>query len=304
LIQQLLEELKELGRIDDDDLMDFLHFDLVNDADDDVDDIDQSNFNFDENTVFTNFNVIGKALWDENPDFRNNAREIAAKLIIQFIEGSMGKTHSLPIYKSKPSNRGDLNDLDIEGTLENILENPNSPVTPLIFERQTSRNPVVIMLDTSLSMNGTKLLYAGLSVAILSRLIPSQDLAVLGFDKEVYPIKNLDEEISSFHLVNRLFQLNPKGGTNLSEALKTGGKMIFQNPKSSKLILMTDADPSAGGNPIPEAAKLPTLDILLFPDGNEWLAKQLIKESMNGRIYPLNSFQDVVASLQSLFSQN
>jgi hypothetical protein len=300
-MQQLLDELSELARIDDDDLSDFIQIDLANNSEDDVDEIDQSTLDLGENAIFTNFNIIGKALWNENPDFRNSAREIATKLIVEFIEGSMGKTHTLPIYVSRPMTKGDLNDLDIEGTLENILENPHSPITPLTFERQTSRNPVVIMLDTSLSMNGTKLLYAGLSIAILSRLIPSSDLAVMGFDKDVYPIKNLEEEISSYHLINRLFQLNPKGGTNLSEALRTGGKMIFQSPKSSKLILMTDADPSTGGNPIPEASKLPTLDILLFPNGNEWLANQLIKESMNGRVFPLNSFQDVVHSLQLLF---
>lgn len=297
-----MDELRGLTRIDDDDLDEFIRIDLDNNTDEESDEIDQTKFNFGENAIFTNFNIIGKALWDENPDFRNNAREIATKLIIEFIEGSMGKTYSLPIYVSKPIGNGDLNDLDIEGTLENLLENPGLPVVPLVFERQTSRNPIIIMLDTSLSMNGTKLLYAGLSIAILSRLIPSSDLSVLGFDEHVYPIKNLEEEISSYHLINRLFQLKPKGGTNLSEALITGGKLIFEYPGSSKLIMMTDADPSTGGNPIPEASKLPTLDILLFPDGNEWLANKLIKESMKGYVYPLNSFQDVLIALQLLFS--
>ena len=299
-----MNELKGLTKVEGDDLEDFIRIDLKNRYDKDTEEIDQSNFEFGENSLFTNFDIIGKALWDSNPEFRENARKIATKLIIEFIEGSFGSTHSLPTYVSRPFVDGDLNDLDIEGTLERILENPNQQIIPLIFERRTSKNPVVIMLDTSLSMNGQKLLYAGLCVAILSRLIPSTDLVVMGFDKEVYRIKNLNEEISSYHLINRLFNLKPRGSTNLSEALKFGGKLIFENPHSSKLILLTDADPSSGSNPITEASKLPTLDILLFPDGNEWLANQLIKEATEGNLYPMASLKDVAIALQLLFSRN
>ncbi len=247
--------MRGLSRVEDDDLEDFVWIDLKGKSDDDVEEIDQSIFDFGENTLFTNFDVIGKAMWDNNPEFRENAREIATKLILEFIEGSFGKTHSLPTYVSRPFIHGDLNDIYIEGTLERILESPNQQIVPLIFERRTSKYPVIVMLDTSLSMNGTKLLYAGLCVAILSRLIPSGDLAVMGFDKEVYPIKNLDEEVSSYHLISRLFELKPRGGTNLAEALKFGGKLIFQSPHSSKLIMLTDADPSTGNNPITEASK-------------------------------------------------
>ena len=300
----MIDELRKLSPVEGEDFLDFLDNLRFEETDDDAtDEIDQSKFDQIASKLFQDYDLIGKALWSESSDFRIKAQEIATKLIIEFIEGSYGSTHALPTYVSIPMKSNSLNDMDLDSTIEYALENPGQEVRPFTFERRSSRNPVVIMLDTSYSMNGFKLLIAGLCVAILAKLVPPKDLCVVGFAKKTYFIKRFDEEVSPYFLVTRLFQIVPSGITNLSEALEKGGEQIYPFPYSSKLILLTDADPTTGKNPIPVAGKLPTLDILLFPYGNSWMGERLVLEAKKGKLYKLQSLKDVPVILSNMFKQ-
>ncbi len=298
-----MKELRGLTRIDDDDLEDFIELHNLGDGEEEDDDADQNWLDLDGSNILANIEIIGKTLWDENISVRNEARNLASQLIIRFIEGTIGKTYSLPTYRSQPlSANNSFFDLDIEATLEAQIDHPGEIITPWTFQRRSARNPVVLLLDTSLSMNGEKLLIAGITVATLGRLIPPSDLCIVGFANNMYFIKKFHEEISPFHLVSRIFKLVPKGHTNLAEALKKGGELIFPFRNYSRLILLSDADPTVGKNPIIEASKLPTLDLLLFPGGNAWLGRKLVTEASYGSLHTIERFDDVMLALQSIFS--
>ncbi|MCH8906764.1 MAG: VWA domain-containing protein [Candidatus Heimdallarchaeota archaeon] len=298
-----MEELGQVKRIDDGEFMEFVKMEhLDDDADNDNGQDDDSNLELFDSTIFADLELFGQAMWHANPEFRDKARDMAAELIIQFMEGSLGVTHSLPTYVSRRYKDGDTFDLNIDATIEHAIEHPQESIAPYIYQRRQSRFPVVLMLDTSFSMSGSKLLIAGLAVATLSKLIPSKDLCVMGFAKNVYPIKTFDEEISSFSLISRIFGLVPAGPTNLSKALIEGAKLVNPFTHNSRLIFLTDADPTTGKNPLVVAGTISQLDILLFPYGNEWLAKRLAFEAGLGNLFPLKKIDDVFFALQQVLT--
>lgn len=297
-----MKELKGLARIDDDDLVDFIELHALGKGDEEDSELNQDWLDLDSNNVIANFEMIGKTFWDESQNIRDKVRDLAAQLIIKFVEGTFGATHALPTYVSRPIKKdSEFFELDIDATLEAQIDHPGQKVQPWTFQRRTARNPVVLLVDTSLSMNGEKLLIAGITVATLARLIPSSDLVIIGFAKNVYFIKQFHEELSPYHLVSRIFKLVPKGPTNLAEAINKGAELIFPFNKIGRLILLSDAEPTFGKNPIPEASKLPTLDLLLFPGGNAWLAKKLVLEVVEGKLYVLDRIEDVPNALQKMF---
>jgi len=151
-------------------------------------------------------------------------------------------------------------------------------------------------------MTGTKLMIAGTVAATLARLVPVADLCIVGFSKRPYDIKRFDEDISPYHLVSRVLKLTPRGYTNLSGALARGRQLMTDFPYNSQLILLSDAEPTTGKNPFVEASKLTTLDLLLFPGGNEWVAKRLTQEARNGRLRKISKISLIPQVLESLFS--
>lgn len=150
-------------------------------------------------------------------------------------------------------------------------------------------------------MTGFKLVMAGTVTATLARLVPMPDLCIIGFSKHPYDVKRFDEDIAPYHLIARVLKLTPRGYTNIAQALKVGRKLITDFPFDSKLILLSDSEPTSGPNPFVEASKLPSLDILLFPGGNEWVAKRLTLEARKGKLLKLSKLSLIPQALQTIF---
>ena len=68
-----------------------------------------------------------------------------------------------------------------------------------------------------------------------------------------------------------------------------------------RLIVMTDADPTRGKNPLTVAASLHQLDVLLFPMGNKWLGKRLSEEAHYGKTIELHRPEEVPEALKKIF---
>jgi len=306
LFGELLNELGALGLEDLD--VDSLLEDY--DEDEAADSFNYNEIDFDEleedgpNPALLDVEMVGKQFWESVTEFGDKAREIATEIILKYVEGNLGGDHQLPTYVSRPMRAGELVDLDIDATIEAKIQDPLTDVKPWGFERQTTRNPVLLLLDTSYSMNGMKLTIAGIVVGVLSQLLPSSDIAVLGFNKQPYFIKRFDEELSSYFMINRIMNIRPRGGTNISEALRTGSEIIFPYYPHGRMLMLSDVDPTAGKNPITEAAKVNSLDILLFPDGNAWMAEKLIFEVYHGDYYPITSYNDIPKLLKKIFSKH
>lgn len=304
MINELIDELKKLKRIDDDDELDAILANLENEdllMDTELRDLDNLEGN-DRNKILDEIEFIGRTYWKAAPEFRKQIQDLASKLIIKFIQGTFGKTHPLPAYTSIKSNTREIFDLDIERTVEQYVENPLSEPDLWVFERTQFSSPVILMIDTSFSMSGNKLMMAGLITGVLAKLIPSKDLCIMGFNKSTFYVKKFNEEIGLYYLISRILRLIPKGGTNLAKAIKKGSELIYNSLNHGKLILLSDIEPTLGKNPITEASFAPTLDILLFPAGNEWLAKSIIFEAGKGKVHKLKGLNDIPSILKEIFT--
>ncbi|MHA2503647.1 MAG: vWA domain-containing protein [Candidatus Kariarchaeaceae archaeon] len=277
--------------LEDDDLFNLDEIDL--DALDDGDEIPS----------ILDIEMVGKTFWKNLTEFGDKTREIATEIILKFVQGTLGGEHALPTYVSVPMKSGDLIDMDIDATLEAHIEHPLGEMVPWGFERRTSRNPVLLVLDTSYSMNGQKLTIAGIVVGVLAHLLPSTDLAVIGFNKEPYMIKRFDEAISKYYMIHRIMSIKPRGGTNLADAIRHSAQMIFPYHPHGRVIMLTDADPTSGKNPIPEASKLHTFDLLLFPDGNEFVAQKLCFEAHSAEYYRIKGYPQIQGIIKSIFER-
>ena len=97
--------------------------------------------------------------------------------------------------------------------------------------------------------------------------------------------------------------IKPRGGTNLAQAIKHASQSIFPFHPHGRVIMLTDADPTSGKNPIPEAAKLYKFDLLLFPDGNEFVARKLCFESFSGKYYKIKGYSQIAGYIQEIFQR-
>ncbi|KAL0417706.1 UNVERIFIED_CONTAM: E3 ubiquitin-protein ligase WAV3 [Sesamum radiatum] len=117
---------------------------------------------------------------------------------------------------------------------------------PLIS--QTSRAPVdlVTVLDVSGSMAGTKLALLKRAMGfVIQNLGPSDRLSVIAFSstaRRVFPLRKMTEN-GRHEALQAVNSLSSNGGTNISEALRKGAKVMTdrkrKNPVSS-IILLSD----------------------------------------------------------------
>ncbi len=250
--------------------------------------------------ILADINLLGRAFWELEPDVRNKTRFFAAQLIVQFLEGAMGTARKLPTYVSRPIRDTDgFLELDVESTLEAKIDNIGGITHPWVYERRTASNPVILLIDTSLSMNGTKLMMAGTVAATLAWLVPMQDLSIVGFAHELTDVKRFDEELSVHSLVSRVLRLAPRGYTDIAAAINRGRQLSGEFEPHARIILLSDAEPTSGKNPILAARRLKKLDVLLFPGGNDWLGKRLAKEADQGTFTELKNTDDIPKVLQS-----
>lgn len=305
-MEELLEELRQLKRFDDDDdeLLQLVRISLEESVKgSESEELSEEEIDALLQNPFAQLDLIGRGLTNQSKEFQEQTREFAAKLIMKFLEGSMGKTHDLPIYKSvKVNTSEEMFEIDVESTVERYLDHPYEELQPWTFSRKKSRNPVVLLIDTSFSMNGQKLLIAAMVVATLGKLIPANDLCIVKFANKPEFVKQFEEDVMGHSLLMRILQLRPRGYTDLQQALAFGNRLVNPYVPHSKLILLSDADPTMGKNPLPEAGKIQQLDVLLFPHGNRWLGQRLAKEALRGNVQQLNKVNDVPEVLKLIFN--
>lgn len=142
-------------------------------------------------------------------------------------------------------------ELDIEET----LMNPQSPVFQVKVERD---HGLVLVLDTSLSMKGEKLALLGATVAAVAMSVPSQALAILGFDSEIHTIKKFDEKVTTEMCVERVLSIPPGGFTNISKGLAVAREWIqAARFNQARVILISDGRYTEGIDPVEISKLLP-----------------------------------------------
>ncbi len=129
-----------------------------------------------------------------------------------------------------------------------------------------SRRSFVLMVDKSHSVY-RYISQIAIAAAVLSMSLQKENYSVMAFDSSVHSIKQLNEPILAEHVVDQLFLLDAGGKTNLKKALEVGLTQFQKVPLGYKRVacLLSDLQPTEGGDPLSVAQEFDDLRILQAP---------------------------------------
>ena len=195
-----------------------------------------------------------------------------------------------------------LNEFDLDTTLEETLLKSDyisySDITGI--ERISRKKVGTIILDTSGSMAGPKLLTAATAAAVAAYHLRQDKYALIAFNTTASIIKAMDQYTTIDHIVDTILDTEPAGYTNITDALKLA-YIQYQRAKrqESWAILITDGIANRGGPPETHAQKYQNLHVLqtpgTHPQGEETC--QQIAKLGRGRHIKVNSYTEVPRAL-------
>lgn len=250
--------------------------------------------------------MIGSKLLTLQADLRVRLIDWATRLVIQSISELIQTSRRLPTYTSERLRDDPYLDIDLDGTIEQYIVNPQSkPEAIRVFKRAKTGHSVLLIIDSSFSMSGQKIVMAAAAAATICHLFESRDIAVVHFGTKGKIIKRFDEEVSAETLVEQIFALVPKGFTNIYAGLKVGlDELGARKQYRFTAILISDCDANTGKTPSIIAWKLHGLKIITIPPSiNDFLAN-LIRREARGELFAANKVIDIPVILKRIFEAN
>lgn len=191
---------------------------------------------------------------------------------------------------------GDDADIDVEGTLEAVLD--RGYVTPydLVVEKREPRElSVVMMLDASLSMTGDKLAIATAAIAVLAYRLKTVDYALITFSDKPAVLKRANQAKHTDDLIADLLEARAGGYTNIDGALRKGREEIGVSKTRNRVgILITDGNYTVGPDPADAASAYRKLFVLMTEshDCQPGVCASLAKAG-GGHMYAVSSFDEI-----------
>lgn len=249
--------------------------------------------------------MVGSVLLELQADLRKRVVQWATRLLIQETSELLGIRRNIPRYVSEKPKRQFL-DFDLDGTIETVIENPIRKFEALrVFNRARADHSALLIIDSSYSMSGKKVVLAAALAATVSHIFEAQNIAVIHFGTKGHVLKRFDIDISPETLVEQIFSLTPKGLTNIYLGLKVAIEELGERKHGKyTAFLMSDCDVNAGKVPSVIAWRLPGLKIITMPpEVNDFVAGIIAKET-RGEIFPATTPRDIPLILRQIFSRN
>ncbi|GEM_PF-583104 len=177
-------------------------------------------------------------------------------------------------------------DFDFDETLE------NSPMAVLGDEVLSEQDifmsycipkqyPLVLCVDTSLSMTGEKLALTAVALAVVLLEFPHDPIGIVAFENEAKILKLPDERISIEALVERFLDVPAQGYTHLEDGMRSALSLVKQARALGQgaipsTVLLTDGKYTAGRDPSYLAGRFPHLMVLKM--GRERSSLELCRE--------------------------
>ena len=158
---------------------------------------------------------------------------------------------------------GSRGELELNETLDHVLsQGLNSEA--LRFEIKKDKEfRIALLMDTSLSMTGEKIALLAVSVAVVAFCLPTEYLALMGFDSKIRWIKKFNQKINVESLIEKILELPAGGFTNLELALDEASKELNKTKfKNISLVLISDGKYTEGADPTSKAKKFRKLNVL------------------------------------------
>lgn len=234
---------------------------------------------------------------------RPRARQIARRLALHpptEEDRSTGATGELTSVRW----HGAGDDLDLDATLEVLAAEPAPADEDLVVrERRRTTRTVVLAVDVSGSMTGERALTAAAAVGALAGELGRHRLAVLAFWSDAAVLVRPGERVAPLGLLDLLLRVPTRGLTNVAFALSTAARLVADQPRGARVLLLSDAVHNAGPDPRGVAARLPRLDVLLDVSGERDvdLGRDLARAG-RGRCRLVRDHSDIAAALSAIFA--
>lgn len=243
----------------------------------------------------------GKAL---DPAVLALARQIATRLALPRPMRQSSSRRGPGELTSVPW-RGSGDEIDLDASLETLLENPR-PEDEDLFVREylRHRRAVVLLIDVSGSMRGERIRTAAATVGALAGEFSHDSLAVVAFGSDATLLAKLDERVEPLHLLNALLSIPAKGLTNVEFPLQVARDQLARSPlRECRVLLLSDCVHNAGPDPRRTAAHLPRLDVLVDTSGEHDLdlARDLARMG-RGRLAAVPDHRQVAPAVSRFFS--
>ncbi len=224
------------------------------------------------------------------------ARRIAISATIRRVLQLLGPVNLPTRVTREPYSVGASGELDVEGTLEVMIDEGRKHPSELILEEREPKDlSVVLMLDASLSMSGDKLAIATAAIAVLAFRLKMVEFTVMTFNDRPRTIKEFDQTLSLDELVLSLLEFNASGYTNIEEALRGGSSALSKAATRNRVgVLVTDGNYTVGGDPVDASAAFKRLFVVMTESHD---CQPQVCEAMarNGRghLYTVSGFDEV-----------
>jgi Mg-chelatase subunit ChlD len=137
---------------------------------------------------------------------------------------------------------------------------------------------LLVILDTSLSMDGPHRAMAALIGAVLTRETPSGCLALMAFHSKPQLIIRFGEQVKPLEAAYRVLRTPVGGITNISAALEYGLHILAASGnRQAHAVLITDGERTAGTDPCGPAKSFRKLHVVLVGQGNTILTKEMAR---------------------------
>ena len=238
-----------------------------------------------------------------NPTKRKLFRRIVRKAVLKTslrISGQGIRGSLLKRVEYSPENP----EFDIEETLENIIGKDVIDRKDIIsVNRQRKKKTGVLILDTSGSMHGEKILNAALAAATLAYHMRRDRYAIIVFNNVANVLKKINEKENIREVIDTILDTEPVGYTRIDDALRKGLKELnkIKDPRRWAIII-TDGCYNKGDNPVPIAKKFPKLHVIQLPSNNKWcteVCKEMANKG-NGKLVRISKYSEIPTELLKL----
>ncbi len=231
------------------------------------------------------------------------AHEIASRLALVRHRDRRPRSGGRGVLQSAPFDGGS-DEIDLDATMDALLETPDIAAEDVVVRtRLLHPRAVALIVDISGSMRGERVRTAAATVGALAGEMEDDQLAVVAFWSDAALLLPLGERVEPAALMETLLRLPARGLTNVGFPLEIAAKELAgARTTQTRAILLSDCVHNAGVDPVPLAAGLARLDILLDVSGEHdaQLARELAQAG-RGRFSPVRTHRDVAPALDAIF---
>lgn len=211
-------------------------------------------------------------------------REASAQAILRHARAILGSvTHASQIkrcvWTEVPTDAEGV-ELDLETTLEE-LSLAELLAHPWVSYRERRTEPMVLCVDTSLSMTGEKLALTAVALGVVLLQFPYDPIGIIAFETEPSVVKSPQELLNPKEVIERFLDVPAQGYTHLESGIRRALKQVreirslgIRRPAAT--VLLTDGKYTAGKDPAFLAPRFPRLIVLKM--GTEHASLSLCRE--------------------------